>query len=159
MSNFEGYFSFVARKGDVIEFSSIGYKTLTVTVPDVEGDRYTLPIEMESMVEELPVVTVGPPLPWASVEEFTADFLGMISTDESLMAKRNLSPEALASLAMILPRSAEEIQGFSNRMQHVQMSNRNMHQNALTPFTNPFAWAQLINQIKKGNFSRQKLKY
>lgn len=160
ISNHEGYFTFVAHKGDVIEFNSIGYQSFSVTIPQVDGDKYSVTLEMESLVEELPVVNVGPPLPWASIEEFTAEFLALNSgADEYLNAKRNLSPEALASLSLIVPRSAEEIQSFSNRMHHVQMNNRAMHQNALTPLMNPFAWGQLINQIKRGDYSRKKLKY
>lgn len=160
IANHEGYFSFVAHKGDIIEFSSIGYAKIDITIPDVAGDKYTSQIEMASQVEELPVVTIGPPLPWASIEEFTAAFLSLNAAgDDLLSAQRNLSPEALASLSLIIPRSAEEIQNFSNTQRHVGMINRNMHQNAMTPFMNPFAWAQLINQIKRGDFSRQKLKY
>ncbi|MCL7988378.1 hypothetical protein M8998_10550 [Sphingobacterium sp. lm-10] len=160
IANHEGYFTFVAHKGDVIAFTSIGYKPLTVTVPDVPGDKYSLNVEMESLVEELPIVTIGPPLPWASIEEFTMAFLGMnAGTDEYLNARRNLSPEALAALSMILPRSPEEMQSFDGRMNHVQMNNTGIRQNALTPFLNPFAWGQFINQIKSGDFSRKRLRY
>ena len=160
MANHDGYFTFVAHKGDVIEFSSIGYQPFTITIPYVDGDKYSVNVEIQSLVEELPVVHVGPPLPWASIEEFTAEFLAInAGTDEFLNAKRNLSPEQLAALSAIVPRSAEEIGSFGSRMNHVQMNNRAMHQNALTPLMNPFAWGQLINQIKRGDFSRQKLKY
>ncbi|MFD2598359.1 hypothetical protein ACFSQ3_05285 [Sphingobacterium corticis] len=160
IANHEGYFTFVAHKGDLIKFSSIGYKPFEITIPNVSGDKYSVSVEMESLVEELPIVTVGPPLPWASVEEFTAAFLSLgEGTDELLNARRNLSPEALAALSNILPRRAEEIGSFNNRMNDVQMYNRGMRQNATTPFLNPFAWGQLINQIKRGDFSRQRLKY
>lgn len=160
MSNHEGYFTFVAHKGDVIEFSSIGYQSFSITIPQVDGDKYSVNLDIQSLVEELPVVHVGPPLPWASIEEFTAEFLALNNgSDEFLNAKRNLSPETLAALSMIVPREAGEIGSFSNRMHHVQMTNRAMHQNALTPLMNPFAWGQLINQIKRGDYSRQRLKY
>ncbi len=161
IANHEGYFTFVAHKGDVVAFSSIGYKPLTVTIPsDISGDKYSLNIEMESLVEELPIVTIGPPLPWASVEEFTMAFLSLNGTmDEYANARKNLSPESLAALSAILPRSAEEMQSFDGRMNHIQMNNTGMRQNATTPFLNPFAWGQLINQIKSGDFSRKRLKY
>lgn len=161
IANHEGYFTFVAHKGDVIAFSSIGYKPMTITVPDnISGDKYSLNIEMESLVEELPIVSIGPPLPWASIEEFTLAFLAMNSgTDEHLNARRNLSPEALAALSAVLPRSPEEMQSFDGRMNHIQMNNSGIRQNATTPFLNPFAWGSLINQIKSGDFSRKRLKY
>lgn len=161
IANHEGYFTFVAHKGDVIAFSSIGYKPMKITVPnDISGDKYSLNIEMESLVEELPIVSIGPPLPWASVEEFTMAFLSLNGTmDEHLNARRNLTPEALAAISAILPRSPEEMQSFDGRMNHVQMNNSGMRQNATTPFLNPFAWGSFINQIKNGDFSRKRLKY
>ncbi|WP_156305288.1 peptidase associated/transthyretin-like domain-containing protein [Sphingobacterium endophyticum] len=159
-ANHEGYFSFVAHKGDQIVFSSIGYRTVKISIPNVSGDKYTARIEMSPTVEELPVITVGPPLPWASIEEFNMEFLALnIGGDDVLTAKRNLSPQALASLSKLVPRSAEEIQTYNNFQRHINMSNKAINQNMANPLLNPFAWGQLINQIKRGDFSRERLKY
>ena len=159
-ANHEGYFSFVAHKGDQIVFSSIGYRTVKISIPNVSGDKYTARIEMTPTVEELPVITVGPPLPWASIEEFNMEFLALnIGGDDVLTAKRNLSPQALASLSKLVPRSAEEIQTYNNFQRHINMSNKAINQNMANPLLNPFAWGQLINQIKRGDFSRERLKY
>ncbi|GGE34391.1 carboxypeptidase-like regulatory domain-containing protein [Sphingobacterium cellulitidis] len=160
VANHEGYFSFVAYAGDEIAFSSIGYRTVRITIPDVSGDKYTARIELTPTVEELPMVTVGPPLPWASIEEFNMEFLALnIGNDDVMTAKRNLSPQALASLSKIVPRSAEEIQAYNSFQRHINMSNRAINQNMANPLLNPFAWGQLINQIKRGDYSRQRLKY
>lgn len=159
-ANHEGYFSFVGHTGDEIVFSSIGYRSVRITIPDVDGDKYTAKIELTPTVEELPMVTVGPPLPWASIEEFNMEFLALdISGDDVMTAKKNLSPQALASLSKIVPRSAEEIQTYNNFQRHINMSNKAINQNMANPLLNPFAWGQLINQIKRGDYSRQRLKY
>jgi hypothetical protein len=39
------------------------------------------------------------------------------------------------------------------------MSNKHINQRMANPLLNPFAWAELINQIKRGDYSREKLKY
>lgn len=156
----EGYFTFVAHVGDTIEFSSVGYEKVFFTIPNTMSDKYTAHIEMKSMIMELPEVTVGPPFPYASIEEFNIAFLGLhLSEDEVMIAKRNLSQQAVSSLALILPRSANEIQSQSVGVRHINMSNRVINQNFANPLLNPFAWGSLINQIKRGDFSRQKLKY
>ncbi len=159
-ANHEGYFSFVVHAGDVIELSSIGYATIKITIPKVSGDKYSTKVELTPLVEELPVVTIGRPLPWASIEEFNREFLALnVGNDDILSAKRNLSPQALASLSKIVPRSAEEIQAYNNFQRHINMSNKAINQNFANPLLNPFAWGQLINQIKRGDYSRERLKY
>ena len=42
-SDYFGYFSFVANKGDTIQFSSIGYKKASFTIPDsLTTNKYSL---------------------------------------------------------------------------------------------------------------------
>ncbi|MGO1597981.1 MAG: hypothetical protein ACTHW8_15335 [Sphingobacterium sp.] len=159
-ANHEGFFTFVAHAGDVVALSSIGYQTIQVTVPQTVGDKYTIKVEMEPLIEELPVVTVGPPMPWASIEEFNMEFLALnVGSDNVLTAQRNLSPQALSALSRIVPRSAEEIQAYNSVQRHVNMSNRAINQNMANPLLSPFAWGKLINQIKRGDYSRKRLKY
>src|SRR5690606_22095990 len=156
MSNNEGYFSFVAHDGDIIEFSSVGFDPITYTIPEVEGDKYTASVKMRALVIELPAVT---PFPWASYEDYLADFMAMGGDDPIATARRNLSPEAIAALARVVPRSAEEIQTFNSLQRHQYMQNKNINQRMNNPFLNPFNWYQFINSIKKGDYSREKLKY
>lgn len=156
MSNNEGYFSFVAHVGDIIEFTSVGFDPVTYTIPEVEGDKYTASVKMRALIIELPAVT---PFPWASYEDYLADFMAMGGDDPIATARRNLSPEAIAALARVVPRSAEEIQTFNSLQRHQYMQNKNINQRMNNPFLNPFNWYQFINSIKKGDYSREKLKY
>jgi len=157
ISNNDGYFSFVAHVGDVIKFTSVGYDPVTFVIPDVPDDKFTAHISMRSLVIELPAVT---PFPWASYEDYIAEFMAMSSgIDPIANARRNISPEAMAAMARIVPRSAEEIQSFNSKQRHNIMNNKNINQRYNNPLLNPFAWAELINQIKRGDYSREKLKY
>ena len=157
MSNDDGYFSFVAHAGDSILFTSVGYESVTFVVPHVPDDKFTAHIKMRSMVIELPAVT---PYPWASYEDYINDFMAMgDGVDPVATARRNISPEAMAALARIVPRNADEIQSFNSSQRHIYMNNKNINQRMNNPFLNPFNWAQFIKQIQRGDYSREKLKY
>ena len=157
ISNNEGYFSFVAHVGDVIQFTSVGFDPVEFEIPNIDGDKYTAQIKMRALVVELPAIT---PYPWASYEDYLSEFMAMGSGEDPIaMARRNLSPEAMAALARIVPRSAEEIQTYNSLQRHQFMQNKNINQRMNNPFLNPFNWYQFINSIKKGDYSREKLKY
>lgn len=156
MSNNEGYFSFVAHVGDTIRFTSVGYDPTTFVIPDVPDDKFTAHIKMKSLIIELPAVT---PYPWSSYEDYVADFMAINSDDPVASARRNISPEAMAALARIVPRNADEIQNFNSSQRHGTMINKTTNQRFNNPLLNPFAWGQLIQQIKRGDYSREKLKY
>src|SRR5690606_38275807 len=157
ISNNDGYFSFVAHSGDTILFTSVGFDPLTYVIPEVTGDKFTAHIQMRSLVIELPAVT---PYPWASYEDYLADFMSMKLGDDAVaMARRNISPEAMAALAQIVPRNADEIQSYHSLQRHTIQSNRYINQRMNNPLLNPFAWGELINQIRRGDFSRERLKY
>lgn len=144
-SNHQGYFSFVAREQDTIEFSAIGYRTTRVVIPASDDSRYSGIIKMEASVTNLPAVVV---LPWASVEEFNLAFLALeVADDNYLLAKRNLSHESLMALARETPLSANEIQNYQAVSSHLNMTNRNINQRYANPLLNPFAWAKFINQL------------
>lgn len=157
ISNNDGYFSFVAHEGDTLKFSSVGYDPVTFVIPQVTGDKFTAHISMRSLVIELPAIS---PFPWASYEDYISEFMAMEGgIDPVANARRNISSEAMSALARIVPRSAEEIQSLNSKQRHGVMSSKNINQRFNNPLLNPFAWAEFINQIKRGDYSREKLKY
>lgn len=97
------------------------------------------------------------PYPWASIDEFNMAFMSLeIADDDIVVAKRNLSPESLAALAAVTPRSAEEIQSFSAMQNHIGLTNQAVNQRMANPLLSPFAWGNLIRQISEGTKSRQR---
>src|SRR5690606_15537717 len=142
-ANNEGYFSFVAHPGDTILFTSVGFESLEYVVPQTNSDKFTAKISMKSMVIELPAIT---PFPWASIEEFNMVFMSLdMSGGDAARIRRNLSPEALAALSAVVPRSAEEIQSFNAMQRHINMSNKAVNQRYANPLLSPFAWGSFIN--------------
>jgi hypothetical protein len=153
-ANHQGYFSFVAHEGDTVLFTSVGYRSTRVVIPRVREDKYTAMVDMTAEIKELPMVT---PYPWASIDEFNMAFMSLeIADDDIVVAKRNLSPESLAALAAVTPRSAEEIQSFTATQNHIGLSNQAVNQRMANPLLSPFAWGNLIRQISEGNKSRQR---
>ena len=156
-ANHQGYFSFVAHEGDTVLFSSVGYRSTRVVIPQVSEDKYTAMVNMKAEITELPMVT---PYPWASIDEFNMAFMSLeIADDDFVVAKKNLSPESLAAMAAVTPRSAEEIQNFNSMQNHIGLSNKAVNQRMANPLLSPFAWGNLIRQISEGNKSRQRSKY
>jgi hypothetical protein len=89
-ANYQGYFSFVAHAGDTVQFSAVGFTSKTIVLPQEIVDRkYTAKIQLKSEIVYLQTVRV---YPWATVEEFTKDFLSMkVADDDMAIAKKNLS--------------------------------------------------------------------
>ncbi|WP_437920113.1 hypothetical protein [Sphingobacterium sp. LRF_L2] len=153
----EGFFSFVAHVGDTIRFTSVGFDPVEYIIPNTATDKLTAKINMKSLVIELPAVM---PFPWASIEEFNLAFLALdVNDDNASRIHRNLSPEALAALSKVVPRSAEEIQTFNSMQRHINMTNKNINQRFANPLFSPLAWGSFINSIVKGDYSRKRLEY
>lgn len=153
-ANHQGYFSFVAHEGDTILFTSVGYRSARVIIPRVSEDKYSAKVNMTAEIKELPMVT---PYPWASIDEFNMAFMSLeIADDDIVVARKNLSPESLAALAAVTPRSAQEIQSYSAMQNHIGLSNQAVNQRMANPLLSPFAWGNLIRQITEGNKSRQR---
>src|ERR1700755_840993 len=58
-SNDQGVFSIVVLKGDVIEFSSVGYKTYPLSVPDTfRGNQYSVIQLMVTDAQYLPATII-----------------------------------------------------------------------------------------------------
>ncbi len=147
-ANYKGYFSFIAHPGDTILYTAIGYRDLLLPIPtNVNDSKYTAMIKMKAEIVNLPTVRV---YPWATVEDFTRDFMSMkIADDDYVIAARNLSPESLSGLIQTLPRDGGEIQSINNRLSHDRALNKNMVQT--NPLLNPFAWGKLMQSIFKGD--------
>ena len=148
LSNYMGYFSFVAHEQDTIHFSSVGYATITVVIPaNISSKSYTLQVMLKPQIVNLPVFHV---FPWATTEEFTKDFISMKIADDDLeIAKKNVSHSSLMSLERTLPRDGPEEFNFQDF--HNQMLNSH---STVNPLLNPFNWGSLIREIAEGDKSR-----
>tara|TARA_B100001109_G_C18857643_1_gene472486 strand:- start:1644 stop:2300 length:657 start_codon:yes stop_codon:yes gene_type:complete len=154
-TDFYGYFSFVAQKGDTLEFSSLGYKTTEFYVPDtLSGNRYSLIHSMYRDTIALETVNI---FPWPTPEQFKEAFLNLNIPDDDLeIARKNLSPELLEAKAEAMPMNGSmnfkwQMQQRSNQLYYAGQSRMNNLSNLL----NPIAWAKFIEAWKRGDFKRE----
>ncbi|WP_394370970.1 carboxypeptidase-like regulatory domain-containing protein [Echinicola marina] len=145
-SNNFGYFSMPVATGDSIVFSFVGLKNQSFKVPDtVEDDKISLILTMVQDEIALGEVEV---MPYPTEEEFKQAILAM-TVDEIPLDKGNLSPQMLLRWAEQMPSSPNEnFRSFqSGQMQQIQ----DRYGPRSFPLLNPFAWANFIKSIKRGD--------
>ena len=151
-SDYYGYFSFVAKKNDTIQFSSIGYKISYFVVPDsLEEHRYSLIQTMWRDTILLEEVVVHP---WPTQEQFRNAFLNLdIPNDDIAIAQKNLSSEVMQEHFEAMPMTAQ----MNFKLQMQERSHMIYHAGQYKPnnLLNPFAWAKFIEAWKRGDFKRR----
>lgn len=152
-ADIKGFFSIVARKGDIVRFTSVGYKTFEYLVPkSLASERYSIVQLMTRDTINLPETII---FPWPSREHFTTDFLAMdVSHAIQEKAKQNLARESLEKLRFEVPKDGRE---FTNYYQH-QYTQKYYSMGQTPPMNifNPLAWAQFFKEWKQGKYKRKK---
>jgi hypothetical protein len=158
-SDHEGFFTLAAKGGDTITFSSIGFKSQELIIPDtLKSKGYLVNVFLARDTTLLEEVTL---YPWPTPERFKHAFLNMeVNQDAYDLARRNLAIEELKARAYAMGYSAEEMQRYAINMQNQQIYNHNRFYGPnggaaiLGALSNPFSWAQLFDAIKRGDFKR-----
>lgn len=153
ITDFYGFFSFVAREGDTLDFSSIGYKTASFIIPD------TLNINRYSLIQVLNTDTIYLSetliYPWPTPAQFKHVFLNIVVPEDDMdRALRNLNQMAMREMMLNMPMDGS--MNFKNQMQ--RQSSKLYYAGQLPPnnLLNPFAWAQFIKAWKEGKFKQNK---
>jgi len=152
VSDFKGYFSFVAKKNDTVEITAIGYKKSQFIIPDtITNNRYSL---IQLMSTDTIYLTETVIYPWPTKAEFKKAFLTLeIPDDDIEVARKNLDAQQLWAKAQHLPAS-----GSINFKYLVDQQVDKLYYNGQTqPITvlNPFAWAKFIKAWQDGDFKRK----
>lgn len=151
-TDFKGFFSIVVEKGDIIVFSSIGYKTVEYKIPtDLTDDRYSLVQLMTQDAYNLPETVV---FPWPSREHFKLEFLAMDVTPElQRRATENLAKETLERASRGVGTDGRENANFYLRQQ-----SRDYYYIGQQPPMNifsPIAWGKFFQAWKNGEFKKK----
>jgi len=152
ISDYYGFFSFVARMGDTIEFSALGYKRMNFVIPDTLSDHRCSLIQMLAkdtiLLKEIVI------FPWPTKEQFKEAFLSLrIPTDDITRAQRNLDAEQLGVLSSMMPMDGS--MNFKYQME--QQSSRLYYSGQLPPnnLLNPIAWSKFIQMWQNGAFKKK----
>ena len=152
VSDYYGYFSFVAQANDTLIFSSVGFKDSDFVVPDdLEGNRYSLIHSMLQDTVELDEVEI---YPWPTPAQFKEAFLALDLPDDDIeIMRRNLSADLMAEKAAAMPMNGSLNFKFENQ----QRANQLYFAGQYRPnnLLNPIAWAQFIQAWKRGDFKKK----
>lgn len=151
-SDYYGYFSFVAKPGDTLIFSSVGYKKSDFIVSDtLQEDRYSLIQTMNKDTINIETVHI---YPWPTPEQFKEAFLALDIPDDDLeIARKNLAPGELAARMEAMPMNGSL--NFKWQMQQQQSQLYFAGQYRPNQLLNPIAWAKFIEAWKRGDFKRK----
>lgn len=151
-ADYNGFFSIVVEKGDVVTFTSIGYQAVSFTIPDtLRENRYSLVQLMSRDTFNLPETVV---FPWPSREHLKIEFLAMdVTSDLQKKALENLAQENLNRAREDLSYDGVESASYYMR----QQSNAFYHIGQQPPMNifNPIAWKKFFDAWQRGDFKKK----
>jgi CarboxypepD_reg-like domain len=153
ITNAQGVFSIVVLKGDKVEFSNVGYKSIIVTIPrELQGNQQSIIQLMVTDTVFLPATIIKPRL---TREQFERDFINtQVPDDQYAIAQKNNNAAARRLLMATLPSDGREasnayLRQYSQKLGYAgQIPAQNIF--------NPFAWAEFIKAWKRGDYKRKK---
>ncbi len=152
LTNEQGVFSIVALKGDMVEFTSVGYKPKLVTVPkDIPGSQYSI---LQLMVNDTIYLAATIIKAKPSREQFERDFLNTVVPDDQLEIARKNNDESKRRLLMAsLPRDGRE--AANNYL--TKQATKSYYTGQVPPMNifNPFAWNEFIKSWKRGDYKKK----
>lgn len=156
ISDYYGYFSFVAQTGDTIIFSSVGYNKGQFTIPDsLTNNKYSLIHMLSKDTIMLPVMVI---YPWPTKEQFKEAFMNLSIPDDDMdNARANLY-------------AAERNERYENTGMDAKHNNNYVNQQRYNKLyyagqyppnnlLNPIAWSNFIKAWKKGDLKKKDPKY
>lgn len=155
ISDYFGFFSFVAQKGDTIEFTCVGYKKSFYKIPDtLRGDKYSL---IQMLTTDTVLLGESFVRPWPTQEQFREAFLNLkIPDDDLVRARRNLAryemKEKWETTAM------DGSLNYKTAMQQKQSQLYYIGQYQPNNLLNPIAWANFIEAWQRGDFKKKEPK-
>lgn len=151
-----GYFALPVFPGDSVIFSYVGFKTQYHIIPRRLTDlTYSAVVALQEDVKTLSEVKV---YPYATEELFKEAFVNLKLPDEKERENlaKNTDPTVLMRQAAMMPMSAlANHQNFVNQQFFGRESVIGRTSTPTFAFTNPFAWANFIRSVKKGDFKNQ----
>jgi hypothetical protein len=150
VANEQGVFSLVVLKGDVLQFTFVGFSPLEKKIPaNLPGNQYNLVALMTGDTSHYLATVVIKPKP--TRQQFEHDFVTTdFKDDELATATKNMDSKTRARLIRNLPRNAQEMTNYQLTQQA-----RSYYYTGQTPpmnIFNPFAWNEFIKAWKRGDF-------
>lgn len=151
-SDYYGFFSLVARKGDIIQFSAVGFRKGEYRIPDtLRSNRYSM---IQMLTNDTILLKETVIYPWPTREQFKQAFVwNEIPDDDLTIAQKNLDKQEMRARAMAMPMDGS--MNYRNYME--QQVGKLYYKGQIQPMNifNPFAWAEFIQAWKRGDFKKK----
>ncbi|MEO6882539.1 MAG: carboxypeptidase-like regulatory domain-containing protein [Bacteroidia bacterium] len=152
ISDYFGYFSFVAETNDTIEFNALGYRKINYIISDtLLTDKYSLIQVLKKDTFNLKETLI---YPWPTKEQFEAAFLNLNTPNDDLeRAKKNM---ALAQKKEL--RYGSKMDAGANYANYMENQDSKLYSTGQYPvisLLNPLAWAKFIEAWKSGQLKVQ----
>jgi hypothetical protein len=156
LSRSDGSFTIKVFPGDSIVFGYVGYKNQYHIVPrNYNSDIYSAIVALREDVITLSGVTI---YPYSTEEEFKRAFLELKLPDQAdreALAK-STDPDYINRMAAQVPNNAQTNYRYSmDQLMFGRESAANKSFATTFPFLNPFAWANFIKSVKKGDLKQK----
>jgi hypothetical protein len=152
ITNDRGVFSIVVLKGDQVEFTSVGYKPVTVNIEkNIVGNQHSLIQLMVNDTVYLPATIIKPR---PSRQQFERDFVNTKVPDDDIeIARANNDYATRRVLMASLPADGREASNIYLRQsaQKLNYSGQAPPQNIF----NPFAWNEFLKAWKRGDYRKK----
>ncbi len=152
VSSEKGVFSIVVLKGDLVEFTSIGFKPRLVEIPkQLQGNQHSIIQLMVTDTVYLPATIIKPRV---SRAQFDRDFMNTKIPDDNIAIARANNDEATRRLLMAsLPSDGRE----ASKQYMRQAAGKLYYSGQVAPqnIFNPMAWSEFIKAWKRGDFKRK----
>ncbi len=152
ISDYYGYFSFVAKVTDTLEFAAIGFRSAQFIIPDtLSSNTYSL---IQVLRRDTIYLKTAEVYPWPSKEQFKQAFLNLaLQEDDQARATKNMKradiKERMTGMAMDASLNYKySSQQYQSKLYYAgQMPPNNL--------LNPIAWAKFIQAWKNGDFKQK----
>ncbi len=152
MGDYSGFYSIIAKAGDTLVFSSMGYRNEEYIIPDtLTNAQYSLIQILKQDTVLLPTTTIKV---WPSYDQFKQAFLNVEIKDSDLArAKKNLDHDILRDQALNL-----HLGELGNQKYMLNQESARLYSIGQLPannLLNPIAWRKLIKAWKDGEFKKK----
>ena len=152
MGDYSGFYSIIAKAGDTLIFSSMGYRKEEYVIPDtLKNEQYSLIQILKKDTVQLSVTTIKV---WPSYEQFKQAFLNVDIKDSDLArAKKNLDHDILREQALNL-----HLGELGNQKYMLNQETARLYSIGQLPannYLNPAAWRRFIKAWKDGEFKKE----
>lgn len=152
ISDFYGYFSFVAKVNDTIEFSAIGFSPAQYIIPDtLTSNVYSL---IQVLLKDTVYLRLTEVFPWPSKEQFKQAFLNLdLPEDDMARASKNMDRSDMKDQMVGMAMDASLNYKYSSQ----QYQSKLYYAGQYPPnnLLNPIAWAKFIKAWKNGDFKKK----